>query len=114
MGIRSLIVDVYGWLRAGKSVNGVVELLSEGLSCPPLYGFIERRMASISLCGKFQIYLIFDGPSSMQKDVTESARETLRKQRKEQAQILRENEDSRKASKVFRSIGRGISSGPGS
>lgn len=103
MGIRSLIVDAYGWLHAGKSVNGVVELLSEGLPCPPLYGFIERRMASISLRGKFQIYLIFDGPSSMQKDGTESAREKIREQRKEEAQILRENGELHKASKAFRS-----------
>ena len=103
MGIKILIVDAYGWLHAGKAVNGVVELLSEDLPCPPLYAFIERRMAALSLGGKFQIILIFDGPSSIQKDATESAREQNRVQLQQLAQKLREDGELEKSTKAFRS-----------
>ena len=103
MGIKTLIVDAYGWLHAGKTVNGVVELLSEDLPCPPLYAFIERRIFALSLGGRFQIILVFDGPSSIQKDATESEREEARAKLKGLAQQLPADGEFDKSTKVFRS-----------
>ena len=83
-GITTFIVDIYGWLHAGKHVTGVVEILSCNLPCPPLYAFIERRLAALSLHGKFQVILVFDGPSSNQKHATDTERNERRlKLRKE-------------------------------
>ena len=43
-GFRVFIVAAYGWLHAGKSVTGVVELLVKGLPCPQLYEFFLKAI----------------------------------------------------------------------
>ena len=102
-GYRIIIVDAYGWLHAGKHVNGVVELLFNGHLCPPLFSFFERRMCAVSLGGKFKIILVFDGPSSMQKLLTDINRESQRENLRKQAGALRSAGQYEKAAKLLRS-----------
>ena len=101
-GVEVLIVDAYGWMHAGKSITGVVELLSCGHPCPPLYHFFERRLSTISLRGKLRVWLVFDGPSSLQKESTEDEREKQRKERRDAGLEAQKNGQYAKATPLLR------------
>ena len=101
--VTTLIVDAYGWLHAGKSVPGVVELLSCGHPCPPLYSFFMRRILWISLGGKLKVWLCFDGAGAIQKDETETDREDKRGKQRDAGLLAQKNGDYVKATKLLRS-----------
>ena len=101
-GYENVIVDAYGWLHAGKNVSGVVELLSSGHPCPPLYTFFERRICATSLGGKLKVYLCFDGASSMNKGITEKRREQDRLSKRKEALELQMNGEWDKSTQLFR------------
>ena len=100
-GYESVIVDAYGWLHAGKNVTGVVELLSRGHPCPPLYSFFERRICATSLGGKLDVYLCFDG-ASINKDITEKQRAEDRLNKRDRALELQKDGEWDKSTQLFR------------
>ena len=100
-GYKTLIVDAYGWLHAAKHVNGVAELISCGLPCPPLLAFFERRISTLSLGGKFKIIPVFDGPSSIQKHGTDTDRQQSRADKRAEGLRLRTSGDSKKSRQLL-------------
>ena len=101
-GYEVILVDAYGWLHAAKSKAGVVELISGGHSNPPLYDFLENRLRSVSLGGKFKVYLVFDGHSSLHKEATETDRSKRREDRRKQTRILQADGQFLKATQLLR------------
>ena len=99
---KTLIVDLYGWLHAGKNVTGVVELLADGLPCPPLIDFVIRRIEMLSLGGKFEIEIVADGVSTL-KAGTDQKRQKKREEQRKEARIARKNGEIDKATELFRS-----------
>ena len=100
-GYDTVIVDAYGWLHAGKNVTGVVELLSCGHPCPPLYSFFERRICATTLGGKLKAWLVFDG-ASVNKDITEQEREKDRLSKRKEAFDLQKEGQWDKSTQLFR------------
>ena len=86
----------------GKSVIGVMELLSCGLPCPPLYEFFERRICMVSLGGKLRVWLVFDGPSSFQKTTTEQTRESERQRKRKEGLEAQSKGEYNKATMLLR------------
>ena len=100
---KTFIVDAYGWLHAAvKKLDGVVELLADNLPCQRLYNFMQHRIETLSLYGKFEVILVFDGPSSIQKKCTEESRQRTREEQRTEARKARALGDVIKATELFR------------